>query len=627
MDSKSEPVLPPKKASFVSKTGSGMNAGTVKADEVKSALRRQRRIHAMAETKALKSAIAAARLDPDAACEALFRAADTQAPTELPRVRVWLLNELHDIHFLLRQYDEAAETCMHVVDAIERAGKVWLPVRETADTTRHQRAQEQARGLLGPEHSLAGGWSTWDVYRDALKDQLTSAATYFFSTEAYTRALEVHQRKLALWHEDGDAVQEAKQVRDMQEVSKVLASAAGRTADDADGAGLRSHYYRVVLYAWQAAKDAHMRANYMFKEPPFVRREDLAARLCSAFGALEVTPRISDARCGLKRGVTYVSVTKALPHATIHSTAPLDRYEGVRFFGTNEPVAMGGRKQVSNMEKQFVRHVRVEVAATFPTCLARQRVVRTADVIMTPIEKAIAEVQQRSAELRWQLNRDGRTTRRVDEATGRTTFHDTSDRGVTVDLKTLSQRLHGTVLNQVNGGMSEVAELFLRHDTRKLLARDALTEDDEARVMGDSRAERLRGRLRDRLVDCLQCCVDAIRLYKELAAHEGRRSSGVDDKGLRPREKSPRRGSNQSADGAHGVGVGVVQAYEQGFGVLMGQLYPLLMQSNNPATRMQAEKLMDLVDREGWNDGDSAAVGPLGAPLSPHVSIGRRKEV
>ena len=96
-----------------------------------------------------------------------------------------------------------------------------------------------------------------------------------------------------------------------------------------------------------------------------------------------------------------------------------------------------------------MRHTTLHVALPFPCALPRQPVRARAERIVTPVEKAVDDVESRCATLRAELRRDGRR-----HGAG-------MDEGVTVDVKTLSQALSGCVLLQVNGGAKEVGEVYL----------------------------------------------------------------------------------------------------------------------------------------------------------------------
>jgi len=101
------------------------------------------------------------------------------------------------------------------------------------------------------------------------------------------------------------------------------------------------------------------------------------------------------------------------------------------------PFTQSGKSHADDVSQQFKRKTILTVAGSFPSMLTRLPVLRKRDVIVTPIENAIEDINKRNVHIATEVNR------------------------IPLNPKTLTQVLQGSALPQVNEGALSICKIFL----------------------------------------------------------------------------------------------------------------------------------------------------------------------
>lgn len=139
-----------------------------------------------------------------------------------------------------------------------------------------------------------------------------------------------------------------------------------------------------------------------------------------------------------------------------------------RVFQHSVPFTKSGGVHAKNIDEQWKRITLFEVQLPFPSAVYRQRIVKKTVRDLSPIEVAIDDIELRNEAMTKELIRDKRDG---------------------ADSNNLMRIIQGSVMPQVNGGITEVAKVFLP------LVGQQETPENAANV-----DPRLRPILKDRLV-------------------------------------------------------------------------------------------------------------------------------
>ncbi|XP_070541056.1 dedicator of cytokinesis protein 7-like isoform X2 [Ptychodera flava] len=230
---------------------------------------------------------------------------------------------------------------------------------------------------------------------------------------------------------------------------------------------------------------------YVYKEPSITKLPEIANRLESFYsdrfgqGAVEV---IKDSnrvdRDKLAPNKAYIQITYVEPYfdfyETLNRRTYFEKNHNMRRFMYATPFTKDGRAH-GELQEQFKRKTILTTANAFPYVKTRVAVISREEIVLTPVEVAIEDIQKKSRELDNATNQDP------------------------ADPKMLQMVLQGCIGTTVNQGPLEVAIVFLSD----------FSETDKA-------SDRHHNKLRLCFKEFSNKCGDALRKNKSLIGTDQR---------------------------------------------------------------------------------------------------------
>lgn len=146
-------------------------------------------------------------------------------------------------------------------------------------------------------------------------------------------------------------------------------------------------------------------------------------------------------------------------------------------FQYSVPFTKDGSAHAKSIELQWKRITIFEVKEAFPTTVYRQRVVRKVVKTLEPIDVAVDDICMRIDSMNFELSRDKRDG---------------------ADTNNLMRIVQGSVMPQVNGGVLEVARVFL-----PIVEQKEVVETIQAAVVCPEESSKTTLEQRKRLTNCL----------------------------------------------------------------------------------------------------------------------------
>ncbi|XP_026638060.1 dedicator of cytokinesis protein 7 isoform X1 [Microtus pennsylvanicus] len=249
-----------------------------------------------------------------------------------------------------------------------------------------------------------------------------------------------------------------------------------------DGKRMFGTYFRVGFYGTKFGDLDEQ--EFVYKEPAITKLAEISHRLEGFYGERfgeDVVEVIKDSnpvdKCKLDPNKAYIQITYVEPFFDTYEMKDrityFDKNYNLRRFMYCTPFTLDGRAH-GELHEQFKRKTILTTSHAFPYIKTRVNVTHKEEIILTPIEVAIEDMQKKTQELAFATHQDP------------------------ADPKMLQMVLQGSVGTTVNQGPLEVAQVFL------------------SEIPGDPKLFRHHNKLRLCFKDFTKRCEDALRKNKSL---------------------------------------------------------------------------------------------------------------
>ncbi|XP_063795282.1 dedicator of cytokinesis protein 7 isoform X10 [Pseudophryne corroboree] len=241
-------------------------------------------------------------------------------------------------------------------------------------------------------------------------------------------------------------------------------------------------YFRVGFYGTKFGDLDEQ--EFVYKEPAITKLAEISHRLQGFYGERfgeDVLEVIKDSnpvdKCKLDSNKAFIQITYVEPYFDTYEMKDrityFDKNYNLRRFMYCTPFTLDGRAH-GELHEQFKRKTILTTSHAFPYIKTRINVIHKEEVILTPIEVAIEDMQKKTQELAFATHQDP------------------------ADPKMLQMVLQGSVGTTVNQGPLEVAQVFL------------------SEIPNDPKLFRHHNKLRLCFKDFTKRCEDALRKNKSL---------------------------------------------------------------------------------------------------------------
>uniref|UniRef100_A0A8C4V9B0 Dedicator of cytokinesis 7 n=1 Tax=Falco tinnunculus TaxID=100819 RepID=A0A8C4V9B0_FALTI len=249
-----------------------------------------------------------------------------------------------------------------------------------------------------------------------------------------------------------------------------------------DGKRMFGTYFRVGFYGTKFGDLDEQ--EFVYKEPAITKLAEISHRLEGFYGERfgeDVLEVIKDSnpvdKCKLDPNKAYIQITYVEPYFDTYEMKDrityFDKNYNLRRFMYCTPFTLDGRAH-GELHEQFKRKTILTTSHAFPYIKTRINVIHKEEIILTPIEVAIEDMQKKTQELAFATHQDP------------------------ADPKMLQMVLQGSVGTTVNQGPLEVAQVFL------------------SEIPNDPKLFRHHNKLRLCFKDFTKRCEDALRKNKSL---------------------------------------------------------------------------------------------------------------
>uniref|UniRef100_H0V767 Dedicator of cytokinesis 7 n=1 Tax=Cavia porcellus TaxID=10141 RepID=H0V767_CAVPO len=249
-----------------------------------------------------------------------------------------------------------------------------------------------------------------------------------------------------------------------------------------DGKRMFGTYFRVGFYGTKFGDLDEQ--EFVYKEPAITKLAEISHRLEGFYGERfgeDVVEVIKDSnpvdKCKLDPNKAYIQITYVEPYFDTYEMKDrityFDKNYNLRRFMYCTPFTLDGRAH-GELHEQLKRKTILTTSHAFPYIKTRVNVIHKEEIILTPIEVAIEDMQKKTQELAFATHQDP------------------------ADPKMLQMVLQGSVGTTVNQGPLEVAQVFL------------------SEIPSDPKLFRHHNKLRLCFKDFTKRCEDALRKNKSL---------------------------------------------------------------------------------------------------------------
>ncbi|XP_053549637.1 dedicator of cytokinesis protein 7 isoform X10 [Bombina bombina] len=249
-----------------------------------------------------------------------------------------------------------------------------------------------------------------------------------------------------------------------------------------DGKRMFGTYFRVGFYGTKFGDLDEQ--EFVYKEPAITKLAEISHRLEGFYGERfgeDVLEVIKDSnpvdKCKLDPNKAFIQITYVEPYFDTYEMKDrityFDKNYNLRRFMYCTPFTLDGRAH-GELHEQFKRKTILTTSHAFPYIKTRINVIHKEEIILTPIEVAIEDMQKKTQELAFATHQDP------------------------ADPKMLQMVLQGSVGTTVNQGPLEVAQVFL------------------SEIPNDPKLFRHHNKLRLCFKDFTKRCEDALRKNKSL---------------------------------------------------------------------------------------------------------------
>ncbi|KAG8437109.1 hypothetical protein GDO86_007980 [Hymenochirus boettgeri] len=212
-----------------------------------------------------------------------------------------------------------------------------------------------------------------------------------------------------------------------------------------DGKRMFGTYFRVGFYGTKFGDLDEQ--EFVYKEPAITKLAEISHRLEGFYGERfgeDVVEVIKDSnpvdKCKLDPNKAFIQITYVEPYFDTYEMKDrityFDKNYNLRRFMYCTPFTLDGRAH-GELHEQFKRKTILTTSHAFPYIKTRINVIHKEEIILTPIEVAIEDMQKKTQELAFATHQDP------------------------ADPKMLQMVLQGSVGTTVNQGPLEVAQVFL----------------------------------------------------------------------------------------------------------------------------------------------------------------------
>ncbi|XP_044286442.1 dedicator of cytokinesis protein 7 isoform X4 [Varanus komodoensis] len=305
---------------------------------------------------------------------------------------------------------------------------------------------------------------------------LEQAAASFSMAGMYEAVNEVYKILIPIHEANRDAKKLATIHGKLQEAfSKIVHQSTGWER-------MFGTYFRVGFYGTKFGDLDEQ--EFVYKEPAITKLAEISHRLEGFYGERfgeDVVEVIKDSnpvdKCKLDANKAYIQITYVEPYFDTYEMKDrityFDKNYNLRRFMYCTPFTLDGRAH-GELHEQFKRKTILTTSHAFPYIKTRINVIHKEEIILTPIEVAIEDMQKKTQELAFATHQDP------------------------ADPKMLQMVLQGSVGTTVNQGPLEVAQVFL------------------SEIPNDPKLFRHHNKLRLCFKDFTKRCEDALRKNKSL---------------------------------------------------------------------------------------------------------------
>ncbi|XP_071850435.1 dedicator of cytokinesis protein 7-like isoform X2 [Apostichopus japonicus] len=383
--------------------------------------------------------------DPEMLLDLMYRIA--KGYRNSPDLRLTWLQNMASKHTERGNYTEAAHCLVHSAGLVSEylhmlEDKTYLPVgcvsleKITPNVLEESAVSDD---VVSPDEE---GICTGKYFTESGLVGLLEHAAASFSQAGMHESLNLVYKVLIPIHEANREYKKLSIIHGkLQEAFNRISSQDGRRR-------LFSTYFRVGFYGPKFGDlDGE---EYIYKEPAITKLPEIASRLESFYldrfgeGCVE-TIKDSNAvnRDKLDPAKAYIQITYVEPHfdffETLHRRTPYELYDNIKRFVFATPFTKGGKAH-GELKDQYKRKTILTTVNSFPYIKTRVGIIKREEVVLTPVEVAIEDIQKKTDELALATLQEP------------------------LDAKMLQMVLQGCIGTTVNQGPMEVASLFLCDD-------------------------------------------------------------------------------------------------------------------------------------------------------------------
>uniref|UniRef100_A0A8C4S6Q0 Dedicator of cytokinesis 7 n=1 Tax=Erpetoichthys calabaricus TaxID=27687 RepID=A0A8C4S6Q0_ERPCA len=416
--------------------------------------------------------------DPEMLIDLMYRIAKGYQTS--PDLRLTWLQNMAGKHSERNNHAEAAQCLVHSAALVAEylsmlEDRKYLPVGCVTFQNISSNVLEESAvsdDVVSPDEE---GICSGKYFTEAgLVGLLEQAAASFSMAGMYEAVNEVYKVLIPIHEANRDA-------KKLATIHGKLQEAFGKIVHQ-DGKRMFGTYFRVGFYGTKFSDLDEQ--EFVYKEPAITKLAEISHRLEGFYGERfgeDMVEVIKDSnpvdKCKLDPNKAYIQITYVEPYFDTYEMKDrityFDKNYNLRRFMYCTPFTLDGRAH-GDLHEQFKRKTILTTSHAFPYIKTRINVIHKEEIISTPIEVAIEDMQKKTQELAFATHQEP------------------------ADPKMLQMVLQGSVGTTVNQGPLEVAQVFLSD------------------IPNDPKLFRHHNKLRLCFKDFTKRCEDALRKNKSL---------------------------------------------------------------------------------------------------------------
>uniref|UniRef100_A0A672N254 Dedicator of cytokinesis 7 n=1 Tax=Sinocyclocheilus grahami TaxID=75366 RepID=A0A672N254_SINGR len=416
--------------------------------------------------------------DPEMLIDLMYRIAKGYQTS--PDLRLTWLQNMAGKHSERNNHAEAAQCLVHSAALVAEylsmlEDRKYLPVGCVTFQNISSNVLEESAvsdDVVSPDEE---GICSGKYFTEAgLVGLLEQAAASFSMAGLYEAVNEVYKVLIPVHEANRDA-------KKLATIHGKLQEAFGKIVHQ-NGKRMFGTYFRVGFYGSKFGDLDEQ--EFVYKEPAITKLAEISHRLESFYGERfgeDQVEVIKDSnpvdKCKLDPNKAFIQITYVEPYFDTYEMKDrityFDKNYNLRRFVYCTPFTLDGRAH-GDLHEQFKRKTNLTTSHAFPYIKTRINIIHKEEIISTPIEVAIEDMQKKTQELAFATHQDPS------------------------DAKMLQMVLQGSVGTTVNQGPLEVAQVFL------------------SEIPSDPKLYRHHNKLRLCFKDFTKRCEDALRKNKSL---------------------------------------------------------------------------------------------------------------